>query len=277
MEKVIFKSAVEIAEMIKSRAISCEAVATQFLDQIAEFNPEINALSDLRDREEVLEEARQKDRDIKAGKPLGALHGLPITVKDSFHVKGLISSNGNPRLKANVAESDAELIRRLKAAGAIVMGKSNLALFAMDWQSSNPWFGQSNNPYQPAHVVGGSSGGSAAALASGFTALELGTDSGGSIRVPAHFCGVCGLRTTESALCNRGNMETPGMVKTMRYLLANGPLARNVKDLMLMMEVLWDSEESFAENPPVPFKQYQLEPGENLKIAFSTSLGGVAL
>jgi len=149
-----------------------------------------------------------------------------------------------------------------------------LALYALDWQSTNPWFGQTNNPYNLNHVVGGSSGGSAAALASGFTPLELGTDAGGSIRVPAHFCGVCGIRTTESALPNRGNMVTPNMPRLGRYLTSNGPMARNVSDLMLALEVLWGDEQQFSENPPVALKLFKYKGGK-LKIAYSETLDGL--
>jgi len=221
-------------------------------------------------------EAKNKDQLLKEGIVLGPLHGLPMTVKDTFNVKGLISSNGNPKLKDNLVNNDAELVTRLKNAGAIITGKTNLALYALDWQSNNPMFGQTNNPYNLNHVVGGSSGGSAAALASGFTALELGTDAGGSIRVPAHFCGVCGIRTTESALPNRGNMVTPNMPRLGRYLTSNGPMARNVDDLILAMEVLWSNEQQFSENPPVALKQFQYE-GQELNIAYSETLDGLYL
>ncbi len=276
-DQLVFSSATVIAQKIKSREISCLDIAKQFLSQIKVFQPKINAISDLRTEASILNEAREKDKLLEQGIVLGPLHGVPLTVKDTYNVKGLITSNGNSQLKNNRAKNDAELVKRLKAAGAIIMGKTNLALFALDWQSTNKWFGQSNNPYDLDRVVGGSSGGSAAALAAGFTPLELGTDSGGSIRVPAHFCGVCGLRTTESALSIQGNMETPGVIKTGRYLTSNGPLARNVDDLLLMLEVLWDDKERFVENPPVSLKQFSLKENHPLKLAYSNTLGNVQL
>lgn len=276
MKNSIFKSATQLAKEIRNKEISCEAVARQFLEHIKTFNSTINAISDLRDSKDIINEAKEKDRQLKEGIVLGPLHGLPMTVKDTYNVKGLISSNGNPKLKSNIAEYDAELIKRLKDAGAIIIGKTNLALYALDWQSTNPWFGQTNNPYDLNYVVGGSSGGSAAALASGFTSLELGTDAGGSIRVPAHFCGVCGIRTTESALSNRGNMVTPGVPRLGRYLTSNGPIARNVDDLMLVIDVLWGDEQKFSENPPVALKQYKYD-GKPLKIAYSETLDGLSL
>ena len=276
MKTIVFESATKITKLIRDKKISCEGVAKQFIEHIKTHNETINAISDIRDYDDIISEARDKDQLLSDGIVLGPLHGLPITVKDSFNVSGLISSNGNPKLKTNVATSDAELVKRLKKAGAIIIGKTNLALYALDWQSTNPWFGQTKNPYNLNHVVGGSSGGSAAALASGFTALELGTDAGGSIRVPAHFCGVCGIRTTESALSNRGNMITPDMPRLGRYLISNGPLARHVDDLILAMEVLWNDEQQFSENPPVALKQFQYKQG-NLKIAYSETLDGLYL
>lgn len=276
MKNIIFKSATEITKLIRDKKISCVEVTKQFLDHIEAHNQTINAISDIVDYNDIITEARVKDKLLQDGIVLGALHGLPITVKDTYNVTGLISSNGNPKLKNNVVDHDAELVKRLKKAGAIIIGKTNLALYALDWQSTNPWFGQTNNPYNLNHVVGGSSGGSAAALASGFTALELGTDAGGSIRVPAHFCGVCGIRTTESALSNRGNMVTPKTPILGRYLTSNGPLARNIDDLILAMEVLWNDEQQFPENPPVALKQFKHKGGK-LNIAYSPTLDGLSL
>ena len=276
MKHIIFQSATEITKLIRDKKISCETVAHEFLNQIKIHNPTINAISDIRDYDDIISEARAKDLLLQDGIVIGPLHGLPITVKDSFNVEGLISSNGNPKLKSNIVHTDAELVKRFKKAGAIIIGKTNLALYALDWQTTNPWFGQTNNPYNLNHVVGGSSGGSAAALASGFTALELGTDAGGSIRVPAHFCGVCGIRTTESSLPNRGNMVTPGLPRLGRYLVSNGPMARNVDDLILAMEVLWNNEQQVSENPPVALKQFQYK-GKKLKVAYSETLDGLYL
>ena len=277
MESIIFKSATEIIQQIQSQNISCEEVCRQFLNQIEKYNPKINAISDLRSYDSILTEAKEKDKAIKENKPLGLLHGLPITVKDTYNVKGLISSNGNPKLKSNLAFDDADLITLLKNEGAIIIGKTNLAMYALDWQSTNKWFGQTNNPYNLSHVVGGSSGGSAASLAAGFTPLELGTDAGGSIRVPAHFCGIYGLRTTESLLPLRGNMVTPNSLRIGRYLTCNGPMARNIDDLMLMMSVLSNTAQRYSENPPVDIRQYSLTPNKQIKIAYSETIDDVEL
>ena len=166
---------------------------------------------------------------------------------------------------------------KLKAAGAIIIGKTNLALYALDWQSSNKWFGQTNNPYNLDYVVGGSSGGSAASLSVGFSPLELGTDAGGSIRIPAHFCGIYGLRTTESLLPMRGNMVTPNALRIGRYLTCNGPMARNIDDLLLMMRVLATSEQQFSENPPVDIRQYSHATDTSIKVAYSHTIDNIEL
>jgi len=277
MKSIVFKPATEIIALIRTQQITCEEVSKQFLSQIATHNPTINAISDIRSHESVIAEAKEKDSEIKENKPLGVLHGLPMTVKDTYQVKGLISSNGNPQLKANVATEDADLVTLLKKEGAIIIGKTNIANFVLDWQSTNKWFGQTNNPYNIEHVVGGSSGGSAASLAAGFSPLELGTDAGGSIRVPAHFCGVCGLRPTESLLPMRGNMVTPNSLRMGRYLIVNGPMARNIDDLRLMMDVLSTTEQRYSENPPVDIKQYTLTPNQSIKIAYSATFDNVEL
>ncbi|NMH88671.1 amidase [Flavivirga algicola] len=276
MKSIVFKSATEITKLIRDRKVSCVEVVKQFLDHIEKYNKTIHAVTDIKDYNDIVLEAKTKDVLLSNGKVLGPLHGLPITVKDTFNVMGLVTSNGSPKLKRNIAVSDAELIKRLKNAGAIIIGKTNLALHALDWQLINSRFGHTNNPYNLNCVVGGSSGGSAAAIASGFTALELGTDSGGSIRVPAHFCGVCGIRTTESALSSKDSMETPNMPQLGRHLTSHGPLARNVGDLILAMEVLWENDQQFLDNPPIDFKQFKYEEGK-LKIAYAPTLDGLYL
>lgn len=276
-QSILFKSASEIVRQIATQEISCQEVTRQLLAQIKRYDIAINAITDLRSHESILSEAKEKDLEILEGRPLGVLHGLPITVKDTFNVKGLITSNGNPKLKTNIASSDAELVRRLKEAGAIIIGKTNLALYALDWQSDNDWFGKTNNPYDLERVVGGSSGGSAASLAAGFSPLELGADAGGSIRVPAHFCGVCGLRTTESALPSRGNMQTPEALRIGRYLTTSGPMARNIEDLILMLKVLSNANRQFSENAPVDIFRVKQNKDSKIKVAYSSTLGGVEL
>ena len=276
-QEIIFSKVSELTESIRNKEISCIEVVKAFLGQIYKYNELINAISDIRSEQDILAEAQEKDKLLQEGIVLGPLHGIPMTVKDGFCVQGLKSTNGNPSLKNNIPDYDATLIKRLKQAGAIIIGKSNIALFALDWQTDNGWFGRTNNPYDVRKIVGGSSGGSAAALAAGFTPLELGTDAGGSIRVPAHFCGVCGIRTTEFALPNRGNMVVPKLPKLGRYLVSNGGMARNIDDLTLLTDVLWNGKIKHTENPPVPFKRNELIDRDAIKIAYADNLGQLSL
>jgi amidase len=272
MKDIVFESASIIVQKIKSQELTVVQVVTAFLNHIERYNPIINAISDLRKRDDILDEVLLKDKEIVQGKQLGLLHGLPITIKDSFLVKGLKNSNGDPLLRNYTATEDAELVKRLKDAGAIIIGKTNTALYCIDWQSTNFWNGQTNNPYDIARVAGGSSGGSAVAVASGFSPLELGADAGGSIRVPAHFNGICGFRPTENFLSNRGHLKVKNKPQGRRHIVTPGTFAKNVTDLLLMMEVLGNnSKYELPELPPFDFN-YSTWDKEPLKIAFSETI-----
>lgn len=275
LKNIVFTSAYELVENIKSKKISVVEVVTAFLNQIKQHNPKINAICDLKNEEDILREAAQKDEEIKQGKQLGLLHGLPLTIKDSFLVKGLKTSNGDPMLRNYIAIEDAELIKRLKNEGAIIIGKTNTAFYCIDWQSTNFWNGQTNNPYDLTRVAGGSSGGSAVAVSSGFSPLELGADAGGSIRVPAHFNGICGLRPTENFLSNRGHLKVPNKPQGRRHIVTPGPFAKNLDDLILMMQVLGNnSKYQLPELPQIDFNNSQWNK-EPLKIAYSESINDI--
>ena len=252
-------------------------MVTSFLEQINKYNPAVNAIFELRNEEEILKDAHQKDSEIESGKTTGLLFGLPLTVKDSFLVKGLKNSNGDPLLRNYVAAEDAELVKRLKDEGAIIIGKTNVPLFCIDWQSTNFWNGQTNNPFDLTRVAGGSSGGSAVAVASGFSPLELGADAGGSVRGPAHFNGICGLRPTENFLSNRGHLKAPNKPQGRRHIVTPGPFAKNVDDLMLMMEVLGNnSRYQLPELPPINFNHSNWD-GKPLNIAYSEEINHVSI
>lgn len=271
-KEIISLSASEIALKIKSKEISVIQTITAFLERIEQVNPMVNAISDIRKKEDIINEAKEKDLQIKEGKALGILFGVPITIKESFLVKGLKTTNGDPMLRNNLAQEDAELVKRLKNAGAIIIGMTNVALFCIDWQSTNFWNGQTNNPFDLSRVGGGSSGGSSVAVASSLTPISLGADAGGSIRVPAHFCGICGLRPTEDLLSNRGHLKYPNKPQGRRHIVVPGPFAKNVDDLVLMMNVLADNETyPLAEIPDVKFNSSQWN-GEKLNIAISETI-----
>ena len=282
MSEIPFQSAVTLAKAIQTGQLLSEDVVKAIYQHIERYNPKVNAVVELLDKEKALAMARARDEQVKRGESVGPLHGMPITVKESFDVDGMVSVNGTSALVNNRVSTDAALVKRLKEAGAIMIGKTNAPFTLMDWQSNNKWYGQTNNPHHLDHVPGGSSGGSAAALASGFSPLEIGSDVGGSIRVPAHFCGVCGLRPTEGALPSRGHAAIPkgghGMVPEMprigRLMTVVGPLARSVEDLLFLTEVLWGKEMEYGEVAPVPFTSSGWEESQGLKIAYSTIMGG---
>jgi amidase len=272
MENIVFESAAIIVQKIKSKEISVVRIIEAYLNQIDNYNSKVNAIYQLRDKAEILEEAKEKDLQIANGKELGLLHGIPITIKDSFLVKDLKTSNGDPLLRNYVATEDAELVKKLKDAGAIILGKTNVALYCIDWQSNNFWNGRTNNPHEISRVAGGSSGGSAAAVASGFSALDLGADAGGSIRVPAHFNGICGLRPTEGLLTNRGHLKYPKKPQGRRHIITAGPLAKNVEDVLLMMQVLTNfKKHSLPEAPNVDFNSTFWN-GDALNIAYAETI-----
>jgi len=271
-KEIIELSATEIALKIKSKEISVTQTVNAFLERIEQINPLVNAISDMRKKEDLINEAKEKDLQIKEGKKLGVLFGVPITIKESFLVKGLKTTNGDPMLRNNIATKDAELVKRLKNAGAIIIGMTNVPLYCIDWQSTNFWNGQTNNPFNLSRVAGGSSGGSSVAVASSLTAISLGSDAGGSIRVPAHFCGICGLKPTEDLLSNRGHLKYPNKPQGRRHIVTPGPFSKNIADLILMMEVLADNRAyPLAEIPDVGFNNSQWN-GEKLNMAISETI-----
>ncbi len=277
MEPLVYLTTRELVQKIKAKELTVVAVVTAYLKQIEKYNPVLNAIIDLKSRDEILNEAKEKDQHIAGEKKLGALHGIPMTVKDSFLVKELKNSNGDPLLRNSIAKKDAELVKRLKDAGAIIIGKTNMPLYGIDWQSTNFWNGQTNNPYDLSRVAGGSSGGSAVAVAAGLSPIELAADAGGSVRVPAHFNGICGLRPTENYLSNRGHIESPNKPLGRRHIVTPGPFAKNIGDLMLVMEVLGNnSKYQLPELPQIDFdhSSWNQQP---LQIAYAETINNVEI
>ena len=231
----LFQSASHWLELLQRRSIGAVELLDLHLAQLGRHNPGINAVvaTDLDGAR-----AAAKAADNAASAARGVLHGLPMTVKDAFETTGMPATCGFPLLAGHRPQKDADAVARLKAAGAIVYGKTNLPPGAFDWQSANPVYGQTNNPWNPAHTPGGSSGGSAAAVAAGFTPLELGSDIGGSIRVPASFCGVYGHKPTHGIVPGTGHIPPmPGFHVDVEMGVC-GPLARSARDLELAMDVL---------------------------------------
>lgn len=250
MSDLAFASATELAAKIQAKDISAVELLNHYLSRVDEHNGELNAIV-VETREQALADAQRADDDLAKGISQGPLHGVPMTVKESFHLAGTASTWGNPALKDNVFYEDAEAIKKLKAAGANVFGKTNVPISLADFQSYNEVYGTTNNPYDHSRGPGGSSGGSAAALAAGLTGLEIGSDIGGSIRNPAHFCGVFGHKPTHSLLWMKGHAAAP-KVRSMPDISVIGPLARSANDLRAAMDVL-------AGPDPILAKGYKLD------------------
>jgi amidase len=240
-----FQSATELSRRLCRRELSSVELLQHYLQRIERLNPALNAVVVL-DAERALQRARAADAALDRGELWGPLHGLPMTVKESFDVPGLPTTWGFESMRDNIATQTATSVRRLLDAGAVVFGKTNVPVAMADWQTFNPVYGTTNNPWDVARTPGGSSGGSAAALAAGLTALELGSDIGASIRNPAHYCGVWGHKPTWGVVPQQGQ-QLPGMecVDTIDIGVA-GPLARSAYDLTLAMDVLATPLQSFG-------------------------------
>jgi amidase len=234
---VLFRSAIEAAQLVRQKDISARELTELLLARIKAVNPAINAVVELR-AEAALQDAAAADRAGDAS--TRALHGVPMTVKESFNVAGLHTTWGNPEFADYIAENDATVVRRLKDAGAIIVGKTNVHFMLADFgQTANDVYGVTNNPWDTQRTPGGSSGGGAAALAAGLTFLEYGSDLVGSIRIPASFCGVHGLKPSVGVVPLTG-FQVPGTMANppeLTYMSAVGPLARSAADLRTALAV----------------------------------------
>jgi amidase len=248
MHQILAQPATDAARMLRRKQISSRELTEALLARIETANPRLNAVVELRS-DQALREAASADEATARGGTLGPLHGVPMTIKDSFDVAGLHTTWGNPAFKDHVAGSDATVVRRLRQAGAIVVGKTNVAFMLGDFgQSANELYGFTSNPWDPARTPGGSSGGAAAAVAAGMAFLDYGTDLVGSVRLPASYCGVYGLRPSVGIVPLTGFQPPgpPAVPSDMRYLSAVGPLARSAGDLRAALAVTAGPEDPVA-------------------------------
>ncbi|MEX2488463.1 MAG: amidase family protein, partial [Pseudomonadales bacterium] len=195
MDALAFQDATTLASMIKNKEISSSELLEHFIARMSRYNAEINAII-VTQLDKARARAKLADEALARGEDWGPLHGVPMTVKESFDIVDLPTTWGDPALKENIATADAVACQRLQDAGAVIFGKTNVPYYLSDFQSYNEIYGTTNNPFNLERGPGGSSGGAAAALAAGLTGLEMGSDIGGSIRNPAHYCGVFGHKPT---------------------------------------------------------------------------------
>ncbi|HET7869058.1 MAG TPA: amidase family protein [Actinomycetota bacterium] len=263
-------SAREIARLIAAGEVSALELLQAHVERIEAVNPRLNAVV-LPLFEEALARAAEADAARSRGDLLGRLHGVPVTVKESFDVTGTPTTAGATRRVGELASQDSPLVRRLRDAGAIVLGKTNVAQALLYHETDNPLYGLTKNPWDLDRSPGGSSGGEAAIIAAGGSPLGLGSDIGGSIRVPAHFCGIHGLKPTANRLTRRGGFDRRMFPGQSAIVGQAGPLGRSVADLALAMNVLvGDAEPEDASIPPVPLADQARIGAKRLRVGFYT-------
>ncbi len=233
-----FLTATELAARLATGDVGSEELTRHFIVRIERYDDELNAVV-VRDFERALDDAKEADRARSRGESLGRLHGLPMTIKESYDIAGLPSTWGHPAAAKSKAQADSVVVERFKNEGALFLGKTNVPVDLGDYQSYNEVYGTTNNPWDKTRTPGGSSGGSAAALAAGLTGLESGSDIGGSIRNPAHFCGVYGHKPTLGIVPSRGHQPV-GVPPSPQDpdLAVVGPMARSAEDLALALDIV---------------------------------------
>jgi amidase len=269
-EDLLFKSASEMARMIRAKSISAEELVKAHLTRIAQVNGALNAVCQV-DEKGALTAAREADAALARGEQIGPLHGVPITIKDSFDTKGIISTGGTSGRREFMPTKDATAVARLRAAGAIILGKTNVPELTLSYETNNQIYGRANNPYDLTRTCGGSSGGAGAILAVGGSALDLGSDTAGSIRIPAHFCGIAGLKPTFGRVSRAGHILPPGGV--VGQWTHVGPMARYVEDLALMLSVIVGEDPADPDTVPASFEAPSPLELRSLRVAYFTENG----
>jgi len=236
-----FRSATELVAALGRGETSSSELLELYIERYERFNPQLNAIVDT-DLEGARARARQADQAREKGESLGALHGLPMTLKDSIEIRGMRTTHGSPTFKDYRSVRDADVVESLQGAGAVIFGKTNLPLFGNDFQTFNEVYGTTNNPWNLELSPGGSSGGAAAAVAAGLTGLEIGSDIGGSIRSPAHYCGVYGHKPSFGIVPYFGQLP-PSKHHVHDHmvpldLVVTGPLGRSAEDLAMVMDLV---------------------------------------
>ena len=272
MDDITFQSAKSIAQAIRDKSVSVREVVEAHLRRIEEVNPVINAVVQLA-AERAVDEARELDDALAKGEVRGPLHGVPITMKDSFDTEGIVSTGGTLGRADYVPDHDATPVARLRAAGAVLLGKTNTPELTMAAETDNLVYGRTNNPFDVSRTPGGSSGGGAAIITAGGSPLDLGTDTGGSIRFPSHYCGIAGLKPTSGRVPRTGHIIGPDMGAS-QALTVVGPMARYVEDLELAFPIIAGPDYRDPHIVPVPIG----DPGEvdlsSLRVAYYTEAVG---
>lgn len=253
VKNLVLEPATEQLKLLRERKLSVTELAEAHIRQIERLNPALNAFADF-DAERIRAQAQQLDQ---AKGPRGPLHGLPMTVKSSIAVAGYRCETGSLLNAGNIPHQDAEVVRRLRQAGALILGTTNCPEFLMAYETANLLHGRTSNPWDLNRSPGGSSGGESAAIAAGLSAVGLGSDSGGSVRQPAHFTGICALKPTPGRIPSRGHL--PPCVGPFSTLGAIGPMARTIADVTLLFRILSGQDAEEADSPPISIQQPSLD------------------
>lgn len=270
LTEVTNSSASRLAVAIRQKEVSSVEIVESFLQRIEKINLKLNAVVQL-NRDGALTAARSADARVRRRERLGPLHGVPITIKDSFDTAGMISTAGTLGRKAFVPARDATAVARLRNAGAIVLGKTNCSELTLSYETDNLVYGRTSNPYDLNRTSGGSSGGAAALLAASGSPLDLGSDTGGSIRIPSHFCGTAGLKPTSGRVPRTGHIISAEGV--FQFFTQVGPMARYVEDLTLVLPILAgpDWRDPFIVSAPIG--RYAAVDFHSLRVAVHTDNG----
>jgi amidase len=270
MGSLIFASVAELAYTIRTRRVSAVEVVDAHLQRIAQVNPQINAVVTLA-AERARAEARAADAVLVRAGPIGPLHGVPITIKDNLDTAGVRSTGGTQGRANFIPQQDATVVARLRSAGAILLGKTNTPELTLSFETDCLLFGRTSNPYDLARSSGGSSGGAAAIIAADGSPLDLGSDTGGSIRVPSHMCGVAGIRPTSGRVPRTGHIIPPGGM--LDSLTTIGPMARFVDELILTLPLVAGVDWRDPAIVPVPLLNPAAVQVHGLRVALHTDRG----
>ena len=263
----------DLSRMLEQRELSSTELVRTFIQRIERFNPEVHAIVE-HHFDGALRAARAADERRNRGEPLSPLDGIPFTVKDLIEVEGMVTACGYPPFARYRSREDAHVVRKLKQAGAIVLGKTNVPLLGLDYQCENPVYGRTLNPWDPERTPGGSSGGSAAAVAAGLTPFDIGSDIGGSIRIPAHYCGIYGFKPTDSRISTRGHIpEATGILPAVRHMLSLGPLTRSMGDISLIFRQMIGEDPLRTDVPPLSYESRSGGASTPLRIGWSDRFG----
>ena len=268
MDDIVYSSLIDMAEGVRARKVSPVELTDAHLSRIRELNPKLNAFVTVdcdraRDQAILAESALSSSAKTES---IGPLHGVPISIKSSIDVAELLCECGSVLRKGNVPSEDAPLVKRLRAAGAIILGNTNVPEFLMAYETDNLLYGRTNNPWDPSRTPGGSSGGEAAAIAAGCSAGGVGSDGGGSIRIPAHYTGICGLKPTPGRIPSTGHF--PGSAGPFAQLGVVGPMARTIRDVQKLFEVMAGPDPGDPASAPVHLRRWSEREIRKLGVAY---------